>query len=94
MFVVSLTYLVSLDEIDRFIPEHVRYLDEQYSKGNFILSGRKEPRTGGMIIATMDKRSELDEVLSQDPFHQNDLACYEVTEVIPSKTSKQLEFLL
>ncbi|KPV98315.1 hypothetical protein AN214_00076 [Pseudoalteromonas sp. P1-9] len=44
MFIVSLTYQVPLNEVDKFIPEHIEYLNVQYEKGHFILSGRKEPR--------------------------------------------------
>ena len=59
MFIISLTYQVPLDKVDAFIPEHVDYLNEQYAKGHFILSGRKEPRTGGVIITTISDRNKL-----------------------------------
>ncbi|WP_086480268.1 YciI family protein [Oceanospirillum sanctuarii] len=94
MFIISLSYQVPLDEVDRFIPEHIEYLNEQYSKGHFILSGRKEPRTGGVIIAKVDSREMLNDILAQDPFHREGLASYEVTEVIPTKAGENLEFLL
>ncbi len=41
MFIVSLTYQVPLEKVDVFIPEHVAYLNEQYAKGHFVLSGAK-----------------------------------------------------
>ncbi|WP_052878365.1 YciI family protein [Vibrio coralliirubri] len=94
MFIISLTYQVSLEEIDAFIPEHVDYLNEQYAKGYFILSGRKEPRTGGVIISTISDRNELNEVLALDPFNREGLANYEVTEIVPTKASNSLKFLV
>lgn len=94
MFIISLTYQVPLDKVDAFIPEHVDYLNEQYAKGHFILSGRKEPRTGGVIITTISDRNKLSEVLAQDPFYREGLASYEVTEIVPTKASEKLEFLL
>ncbi|MCK8080463.1 YciI family protein [Vibrio sp. 1CM24A] len=94
MFIISLTYQVSLEEIDAFIPEHVDYLNEQYAKGYFILSGRKEPRTGGVIISTISDRNELNEVLALDPFNREGLAYYEVTEIVPTKASNSLKFLV
>ncbi len=94
MFIISLSYQVPLDEVDRFIPEHIVYLNEQYSKGHFILSGRKEPRAGGVIIAKVGSREMLNDILDQDPFHREGLASYEVTEVIPTKAGENLEFLL
>ena len=94
MFIVSLTYLVPLEQVDAFIPEHVSYLNEQYAKGHFILSGRKEPRTGGVIISTISDRKKLNDVLAEDPFHREGLASYEVTEIVPTKASEKLAFLL
>lgn len=94
MFIVSLSYIAPLGAVDQFIPEHVAYLDEQYRQGHFQLSGRKEPRTGGVIIATVESRSALDDILAQDPFYRENLAEYEVTEVIPTKSSEALASLI
>ena len=34
MFIVSLTYLVPLEEVDKFLALHVSYLEEQYAFGD------------------------------------------------------------
>lgn len=94
MFIVSITYTSDLSEIDKYLDEHVIYLDKQYKQGNFLLSGRKEPRTGGVIISTVSSRNELDEVLSEDPFYREKLANYDITEIVPTKASSELEHLL
>ncbi|MCR9422452.1 YciI family protein [Vibrio sp. RM-69-4] len=94
MFIVSLTYQVPLEKVDVFIPEHVAYLNEQYAKGHFVLSGRKEPRTGGVIISTISDRNKLNDVLAEDPFYREGLASYEVTEIVLTKASEKLEFLV
>jgi len=94
LFIVSITYTSSLEKIDLLIPEHVEFLDRQYSIGNFQLSGRKEPRIGGVIIATVENREELNRILALDPFKKENLASYEITENMPTKSSKALEFLI
>ncbi|WP_394250076.1 YciI family protein [Vibrio profundi] len=94
MFIISLSYKVPLEQVDRFIPEHIEYLDTQYDHGHFILSGRKEPRTGGIIIATLSNRAELDKIISLDPFYREGLASYEITEIIPTKATEALRFLI
>lgn len=94
MFIVSITYTASLEKIDGFIQKHVEFLDRQYNDGYFQLSGRKEPRTGGIIIATVESREKLNLILAQDPFKQESLARYEITEIIPTKSSKALAFFL
>ncbi len=94
MFIVSITYTSPLEKIDLLISEHVEFLDKQYSIGNFQLSGRKEPRTGGIILATVEDREELMQILALDPFKKENLASYEITEIRPTKSSKALEFLV
>ncbi|WP_444914618.1 YciI family protein [Microbulbifer sp. TRSA007] len=94
MFIVSLTYTKPLEEVEKFISEHIDFLNKYYELGYFQLSGRKEPRTGGVILVTIDSRSALDQVLKQDPFYREELAAYEVTQVVPTKSSPELEFLI
>lgn len=93
MFVVSLNYVCELSEIEKHLADHIDYLDENYAQGVFLASGRKEPRTGGVILAQMESRAELEKVLAKDPFKINKLSNYEVIEFIPSKTSEALSFL-
>ncbi len=50
MFIIQLSYKVSLDQVDKYIDSHIEYLNNEYEVGNFILSGRKAPRNGGAII--------------------------------------------
>ena len=87
MFIVSLTYIVDLEEVDKLLPKHIEYLKKQYEEGTFIASGRKIPRTGGVIFSKLDTIKELEKVLNQDPFKINNLAKYEIQEFIPSMTS-------
>lgn len=93
MFVVSLNYICELSEIEKHLADHIEYLDENYAKGIFLASGRKEPRTGGVILAQMESRAELEKLIAKDPFKINELAEYEVIEFTPSKTSEALRFL-
>ncbi|GGB04586.1 MULTISPECIES: YciI family protein [Agarivorans] len=94
MFIVSLNYIKPLEEVDGFISEHVAFLDEQYRLGHFLLSGRKQPRSGGVILASVKDRVKLEQILAQDPFQREKLASYEVTEFLPTKSSDALAFLI
>lgn len=90
MFVVSLSYTRKLDEVDALIPEHIQFLDRYYEAGVFLMSGRKVPRTGGVILAAAESRAALDAILAQDPFYKMEVARYEVTEFVASRTATQL----
>lgn len=90
-YVVSLTYKVSL-AVDRHLDAHVAWLKDGYERGVLLASGRKEPRTGGVLLASGDRRA-LDDLLSEDPFRREGIADYEVTEVTFSMSAAGLEAL-
>ena len=94
MFIINLTYKTELDKIDSFLNEHIEFLNEQYKLGNFIASGRKVPRNGGIILSKIENKSKLENIIKNDPFKINDLADYEYIEFIPSKTCKEMNFLM
>ncbi|MCX4083604.1 YciI family protein [Rickettsia hoogstraalii] len=96
MFIVNLKYTLGLDlsSIEKFITEHRKFLDKYYDKGYFILSGPIHPRIGGIILANIEKLSQLKDILKEDPFYINDVAEYEITEFTPTKWHKNLNIFL
>ena len=88
MFIVSLTYKKDLTEVEKYITQHLAFLDQYYAEKKFIFSGRKNPRTGGVILVRNVNRAALLDILKQDPFYQNEIADYDITEVIPTKYDK------
>ncbi|WP_027180090.1 YciI family protein [Maridesulfovibrio bastinii] len=94
MFIVSLNYKCETCKIDEFLAEHIEYLNKQYSLKHFIASGRKNPRTGGIILARVETQEELLDILKNDPFKREDLADYTIQEFIPTMVADGLESLL
>lgn len=94
MYIVLLTYKRPLSEIDRYGTEHVAFLDRYFQAGKFIVSGRQNPRTGGVIVAHKVTKEELEEILKEDPFHQHQLADYQITEFIPVKYAQEFKFFI
>lgn len=84
LFVIDLTYQQPLSEIDDCIPSHVTYLEKGYADGIFIASGRKYPRTGGIILATADSLATIQKRAMSDPFIVRGLASVSITEFHPS----------
>lgn len=93
MFVVLLNYIKPLSEADRFVGEHREFLARHYASGHFLLSGRKEPRTGGVIIAT-GTLSEIEQIVREDPFHRENIAEYEIVEFLPSMSAEKFSDLI
>ncbi|MUU78687.1 YciI family protein [Winogradskyella endarachnes] len=94
MFIINLTYKTELKNVDKFLNAHIDFLNEQYELGHFLASGRKIPRTGGIILSNVESQSELEKIIGKDPFKKNDLADYNLTEFVPSKTCEELKFLM
>ena len=80
MFIVELTYIKPLAEIDRLMREHVAFLEQCYRAGVFIASGRQVPRDGGIILAVGPSRDDLEEIMRHDPFIRDELASCRIVE--------------
>ncbi|CAM5641054.1 YciI family protein [Streptomyces purpurascens] len=91
MFVLELTYTAPLDAVDTVLEAHVAWLDEQYERGVFLASGRKNPRDGGVIIAVAGDRARIEEITAGDPFVTAGVCAYRVTEFVATKTAPALE---
>jgi uncharacterized protein YciI len=91
MFVLELTYTAPLDAVDALLPDHVAWLEEQYAKGVFLASGRKNPRDGGVILAAAQDRALIEAVIARDPFAVGGVCTYRVTEFTATKTAPELE---
>lgn len=90
MFILNLTYVKPLDEIETFLSQHRAFLDHYYQKEIFLLSGPKEPRNGGIIICHAASQDDVKQIISEDPFFIHKVAEYEIVEFIPVKTAKDL----
>ena len=80
MFVILLDYVEPLEAIDAAMKEHVAFLERCYAAGVFLVSGRRVPREGGVILAVAPNREDLDEIMAHDPFIVRRLARYEIVE--------------
>ena len=80
VFVLLLTYVKPLDEVDALMREHVAWLRRHYDAERFVVSGRRIPRTGGVILARGDDREEIEAIAATDPFVKGGVATCEVVQ--------------
>ncbi|WP_027182849.1 YciI family protein [Desulfovibrio inopinatus] len=93
MFLISLTYTHPLEEVDALLAAHSAFLQKHYDAKKFLFSGRKIPRSGGLIVCKADSREEVEAIIAQDPFQ--DVAAYEIIEFSPTMAAPELApFLL
>ncbi len=94
LFVVMLRYVRPLTEVDRWLEQHLTFLESGYADGHFLLSGPQQPRTGGVILARAADQDTLLALLAEDPFWREGVATYEVTAFMPAKASPALQNLI
>jgi uncharacterized protein YciI len=91
MFIIELTYTADLARIDAAMPAHMRFLRAHYASGHFVVSGRKIPRDGGIILATGKSREEIEAIARQDPFVTRGLAEVRVIEFRVSQKAEDVQ---
>jgi uncharacterized protein YciI len=94
MFIINLNYIVPLDQVDEHMNDHVKFLKKYYEKNIFIASGRKVPRTGGIILALASSKEDAERIMSEDPFISRKLAEFSVVEFLTSQYHPDLKKLL
>jgi uncharacterized protein YciI len=80
MFVIELLYTADLAAIDAHMAAHVKFLKKYYASGHFLVSGRKIPRDGGIILAAAGSRQEIEAIMDEDPFRRHGLADVRIIE--------------
>jgi uncharacterized protein YciI len=91
MFVIELVYKADLSEIDAHMKAHVAFLKKYYAAGIFLVSGRKIPRDGGIIMAVCDSREKLEAIVQEDPFHSHGLADFRIIEFRASQRGQDIQ---
>jgi uncharacterized protein YciI len=91
MFVIELIYKASLEQIDAHMAAHVRFLKKYYASGHFLVSGRKIPRDGGIILSVGKSREEIEGIVREDPFHQHGLAEFRIIEFRASQKARDIQ---
>ena len=94
LFIIELSYRAPLDQIDGRMRAHMQFLRRQYAAGRFLVSGRKVPRDGGIILAIGEDRETVDALAREDPFVREGLADYRLIEFRASQKADDITTLL
>jgi uncharacterized protein YciI len=86
-----LTYTASLDRVDELREDHMAWLRVQFEAGIFVASGRKEPRTGGIIIAVGNEMPAMEALVKTDPFAVAAVCEYRITNFLATTVTPALE---
>ena len=91
MFILLSKYIKPVEEIDKELENHIKFLDKYFSLGKFVCSGRRNLRIGGVILCKCENEEEVKEILKEDPFYSKKIAEYEIVEFAPTKFAEGFE---
>ena len=83
-----------MSEVEKYLEGHMEFIKENFQNGNFICSGRKVPRTGGVILCNFENIEVAKNILDSDPFIANEVATYELIEFAPTTYIEELKSII
>lgn len=90
-FLVNITYKVDLEKIGEILPKHREFLQAGYDKNLLLMSGPRNPKTGGIVIARAENLEDIQSFFENDPYQIEDYAKYEFVEFNPVKHQEFIE---
>ena len=90
MFFILIEYKVPFEQVEPYLEKHILFVRTYVDSGVFLLTGKKIPRTGGVILAKVESREKLMILLKEDPFMEFELAEFDITEIQLSQVSPSL----
>jgi uncharacterized protein YciI len=84
MFVFISEYQKPLDEVDRHREAHLAFLAGLNERGHILVSGRRNPPVGGVIVIDAEDLDAAKAIMAEDPFAKAGVARYEPYEFTPS----------
>ncbi len=91
LFVVLIHYTAPLDRVDAVRSDHVRHLETYAARGVFHAWARREPATGGVLIARAPDRAALEAVVAEDPYVRAGVARAEIVAFKPQNVRGTLQ---
>jgi uncharacterized protein YciI len=77
MILILLRYVKPIEEVEALTPDHRAFVDRLISEGKVIVSGPRDPRTGGVLLTTFATEVEAMKRMVDDPFFEAGVAEYE-----------------
>jgi uncharacterized protein YciI len=84
MFVFVSEYQRPLEEVDQHREAHLAFLAGLNEQGRILISGRRNPPVGGVVVIDADDLEHAKAIMAEDPFATSGVARYEPYEFNPS----------
>lgn len=91
LFIVDLEYIAPMSKVEPVLEPHLAFVRQAYDEGRYLVSGPKQPRTGGVIVMMAPSLAEAKEYNAADPFVTEGVAQYTYTEFLPNNRHEALK---
>ena len=91
MYIILLTYVRPIEEIETHITAHRDFLERHYAAGHLVCSGPRDPRTGGVIVTRFESDEEVKRFIESDPFYGANVAEYQTIRFNPTRFDPAFE---
>ena len=79
-YVILQKQLSSIEFMNEYRPEHLRYLKDVDEKGELIIAGRYKNGTGGLIIVRTENYDRALEIAKNDPYIINEVRDFTILD--------------
>jgi len=83
-FVVLVHYTAPLAAVDAIRPAHMEHLERYAREGVFHGWARRDPPTGGVLVAAAADRATLEAIVAEDPYVRGGVARVEIVAFSPA----------
>lgn len=87
-FIIHIDFKVLFETFGEAVPRHRAFLQDGYDQGLLLMSGPREPRTGGIVIARAGSLEHVETFFSKDPYKREGLATHSFQEFTPVKAQE------
>ena len=79
-YVILQKQLSSIEFMNEYRPEHLRYVKDVDEKGELIIAGRYKNGTGGLIIVRTEDYDRALEIAKNDPYIINEVRDFTILD--------------
>lgn len=84
-FLVDIRYTAPMEMVDAVVGSHREFLQEGYDSGMLLMSGPRNPKIGGLVIARANDIEAVREYFQRDPYRLAGVAQHDIIEFNPVK---------
>ena len=93
-FLVLLRFSEQRSKAKDLMADHNAWIDHAFEDGTLLLVGSLQPGLGGVALARVRSRADLEDLVRRDPFVAEGVVSVEILEVAPSRVDPRLDFLV